>query len=102
MSVSTNTSSVRLLAFDVFGAVVDWRSSVSAEGEQLGKTKGPRIEWTAFADAWRAIYHLPVELFELEPEQVPMIAAHEHDLQSARKRGLRTAFVHRPLEHGAG
>ena len=31
-----------------------------------------------------------------------MVAAHEHDLQSAQKYGLRTAFVHRPLEHGPG
>ena len=38
----------------------------------------------------------------LKPEQVMMVAAHEHDLQSARKHGLRTAFVHRPMEHGPG
>jgi 2-haloacid dehalogenase len=30
------------------------------------------------------------------------VAAHEHDLQAAQKHGLRTAFVHRPLEHGPG
>jgi 2-haloacid dehalogenase len=49
--------SVKVLAFDVFGTVVDWRSSVIAEGEQLGKTKGLKVDWTAFADAWRAVYH---------------------------------------------
>ena len=32
--------SVKVLAFDVFGTVVDWRASVIAEGEQLGKRKG--------------------------------------------------------------
>jgi 2-haloacid dehalogenase len=31
-----------------------------------------------------------------------MVAAHEHDLQSARKHGLRTAYVHRPMERGPG
>ena len=31
---------IKVLAFDVFGTVVDWRSSVIAEGEQLGKAKG--------------------------------------------------------------
>ena len=51
-----NIPKIKLLAFDVFGTVVDWRSSVIAEGEQLGKTKGINIDWTAFADAWRAIY----------------------------------------------
>jgi 2-haloacid dehalogenase len=205
---------VKLLAFDVFGTVVDWRSSVIAEGEQLSKAKGLNVDWPSFVDAWRAIYRpymdkvqigefpwtklddlhrmmlaealkkfgieslsteekehfnrvwhrlkpwpdsvsglerlksrfviatlsngnialltnmakhaglpwdcilsaenvrrykpdpaiyrLPGELFDLKPEQVMMVAAHEHDLQSAAKHGLRTAYVHRPMEHGAG
>jgi 2-haloacid dehalogenase len=206
--------SIKVLAFDVFGTVVDWRSSVIAEGEQLGKTKGLSVDWAALADAWRAVYRptldrvrngelpwtkldvlhrmsleeilkkfkidglsedekarfnrvwhrlkpwpdsvpglrrlktrfvistlsngnislltnmakhtgLPWDcilsaenihhykpdrevyllvpgLFDLKPEEVMMVAAHEHDLQSAQKYGLRTAFVHRPLEHGPG
>lgn len=214
MSNANVTSQVKLLAFDVFGTVVDWRSSVTAEGEQLGKAKGINIDWAAFADAWRAIYRpymdkvengelpwtklddlhrmmlaetlrkfaiqsltddetehfnrvwhrlkpwpdsvpglqrlksrfvittlsngnislltnmakhaglpwdcilsaenvrrykpapevylLAPQLFDLKPEQVMMVAAHERDLQSARKHGLRTAFVHRPAEHGPG
>ncbi len=205
---------LKLLAFDVFGTVVDWRSSVIAEGERLGATKGITIEWEAFADGWRsiyrpymdrvlsgavpwtklddlhrqmleetlnrfgietlteqekrhfnrawhrlnpwpdsaaglqrlkskfviatlsngnislltnmakqaglpwdcvlsaenvqrykpdpAVYQLAPRLFDLAPEQVMMVAAHEHDLQSAKKHGLRTAYVHRPLEHGPG
>jgi 2-haloacid dehalogenase len=47
---------VKLLVFDVFGTVVDWRSSVIAEGEQLGKAKKLRVDWAAFADAWRGAY----------------------------------------------
>src|SRR5262245_9736942 len=49
-------TSVNVLAFDVFGTVVDWRSSVIAEGEQLGRMKGLKVDWSAFADAWRAVY----------------------------------------------
>jgi len=210
----SQTESLKLLAFDVFGTVVDWRSSVIAEGEQLGKVKGLDIDWAAFADGWRSIYRpymdkvqngelpwtklddlhrmmltetlkkfdihslsdeekeqlnrvwhrlkpwpdsvaglqrlksrfviaplsngnislltnmakhtalpwdcilsaenvrrykpdpsvylLAPQLFDLKPDQVMMVAAHEHDLQSARKHGLRTAYVHRPLEHGPG
>ena len=206
--------SLRILAFDVFGTVVDWRSSVIAEGEQLGKSKRLTVDWAAFADAWRsvyrptldrvlsgdlpwtklddlhrmsleemlkrfkieglgeeeithfnhvwhrltpwpdsvpglhrlksrftittlsngnvslltnmaknaglpwdcilsaenvrrykpdpAVYRLVPELFDLKPEQIMMVAAHEHDLQAAQKHGLRAAFVHRPLEHGPG
>jgi 2-haloacid dehalogenase len=205
---------IKVLAFDVFGTVVDWRSSVIAEGEQLGKAKGLNIDWAAFADAWRSIYRpymdrvgagelpwtkldhlhrqmleetlakfgidaltndekedlnrvwhrlnpwpesvaglrrlksrfvittlsngnisllthmakhaglpwdcilsaenvrrykpdpevylLIPQLFDLKPEQVMMVAAHEHDLQSAQKHGLSTAYVQRPMEHGPG
>ena len=51
-----SAAAVKVLAFDVFGTVVDWRSSVIAEGEQLGKTKKLNVDWAAFADAWRAVY----------------------------------------------
>ena len=43
---------VRALVFDVFGTVVDWRSSVAAEVRALGWPVDP----AAFADAWRAGY----------------------------------------------
>jgi len=48
------------------------------------------------------VYLLVSQLFDLQPEQVMMVAAHEHDLQSAQKHGLRTAYVHRPMERGPG
>jgi 2-haloacid dehalogenase len=38
---------VKALAFDVFGTVVDWRTSIIREGQLLTK---------AFADAWRGGY----------------------------------------------
>jgi 2-haloacid dehalogenase len=47
---------VRALAFDVFGTVVDWRSSIIREGELLTAAKGLKVDWPAFADAWRAGY----------------------------------------------
>ncbi len=47
---------VKALLFDVFGTVVDWRGSVIAEGRALGRSKRLRVDWPAFADAWRAGY----------------------------------------------
>src|SRR2546421_6235653 len=47
---------VRALAFDVFGTVVDWRSSIIREAELLAAAKGLRVDCPAFADAWRAGY----------------------------------------------
>jgi 2-haloacid dehalogenase len=44
------------LVFDVFGTVVDWRSTVIREGEKLGQEKNLDVDWPAFADAWRSRY----------------------------------------------
>jgi 2-haloacid dehalogenase len=205
---------VQLLVFDTFGTVVDWRSSVIAEGEKLGREKGWKVDWPAFADAWRGgygpslnrvrsgalpwtkldalhratleellvrfkieglneeerqhfnkvwhrlhpwpdavagltrlrkryviaplsngnvslltemgkfaslpwdcilstelvrhykpdreTYLMPGELFDLPPSAVMMVAAHPGDLDAAKALGLRTAYVHRPLENGSG
>ena len=50
------TQEVRALCFDIFGTVVDWRSSIIREGEQLGARLGLIQDWATFADAWRAGY----------------------------------------------
>jgi 2-haloacid dehalogenase len=203
---------VQILVFDTFGTVVDWRGSVIAEGEQLGRAKGLKVDWAAFADAWRGGYgpsmnrvrrgelpwtkldtlhrmtldellvkfkienlteaekkHLNLvwhrlkpwpdavsglnrlgkrfvlaplsngnlslltnmakqanlpwdcilstelvrrykpdketylmapEFFDVEPSAVMMVAAHSGDLDAAKALGLKTAYVHRPLEFG--
>jgi 2-haloacid dehalogenase len=52
---------VRALVFDVFGTVVDWRSSIVREGRALGARLGIEVDWEAFADAWRARYQPSME-----------------------------------------
>ena len=47
---------VKALTFDVFGTVVDWRTSIIREGELLGRAKNLKVDWAAFADAWRGGY----------------------------------------------
>jgi 2-haloacid dehalogenase len=47
-------------------------------------------------------YLRPAALLALEPGEVMLAAAHEGDLAAARKTGLATAFIARPLEHGPG
>jgi 2-haloacid dehalogenase len=49
-------ASVKALVFDTFGTVVDWRSSVSREMEELAKRKGFSVDAVKFAEAWRAGY----------------------------------------------
>jgi len=59
--VTIDPASIRALTFDVFGTVVDWRSSLIREGEALGRAKGLRVSWSAFADAWRGFYQPMLE-----------------------------------------
>ena len=47
---------VKALVFDVFGTVVDWRTSIIEECTKLGKAKGVEADWGLFADAWRGKY----------------------------------------------
>lgn len=205
---------IKALVFDVFGTMVDWRSSIARETEALLAPLGVTVNWLAFADAWREQYQpameevragrlpfskldvlhrrnldviltqfaidqvdeaarrdlnlawhrldawpdvspglqalkaryllapcsngnisLMVDLarrngfpwdailgaevardykpkpevylaaasaFDLQPDQVMMVAAHSSDLAAAAAVGLRTAFVARPDEHGPG
>jgi 2-haloacid dehalogenase len=47
---------VKALVFDVFGTVVDWRSSIIAEAEAFGVRKGIKVDWAALVDRWRGGY----------------------------------------------
>ena len=47
---------IKALLFDVFGTVVDWRSSVIREAAAFGKANGITADWPALADAWRGKY----------------------------------------------
>jgi len=50
------------LLFDVFGTCVDWRGSITREGEALGRRLGiAGVDWAAVADAWRAQYQPQME-----------------------------------------
>ena len=55
------TPDVGALVFDVFGTVVDWRSSIIREGRALGARLRIDVDWAAFADEWRARYQPSME-----------------------------------------
>ncbi|MFM0392065.1 haloacid dehalogenase type II [Paraburkholderia phytofirmans] len=48
------------------------------------------------------VYVDTVEILGLNPAEVCMVAAHNSDLAAARRCGLKTAFIVRPVEHGPG
>jgi 2-haloacid dehalogenase len=76
----------------------------------LNMAKRAGIPWDAIlgAEVVRAYKPMPeaylrtASLLDLPPQDVIMVAAHNDDLAAARRCGLRTAFVPRPSEHGAG
>ncbi|ABM34048.1 haloacid dehalogenase type II [Paracidovorax citrulli] len=71
--------------------------------------KGAGLPWDCIlsAEVFRAykpdpaVYLGAARVFDLEPAQVMMVAAHHEDLEAARACGLRTAYVERPHEFGA-
>ena len=55
------TPTVKALFFDVFGTLVDWRTGVAREAERVLSPHGHRVDWSAFADAWRDEYQPGME-----------------------------------------
>ena len=51
----------KALIFDVFGTLVDWRSSIAREAQTLLSPLGLSTDWHAFADDWRNEYQPAME-----------------------------------------
>ena len=62
-------ASVQAICFDVFGTLVDWRSGVAREAKRVIQPRGYSLDWTAFADAWRAEYQPGME--EVRSGRIP-------------------------------
>lgn len=82
-----SNGNVSLLTNMAKNAGLPWDCILSAE---LSRHYKPDPE------AYRSACHL----LDLPPSQVLMVAAHEGDLRAAAAVGMRTAYVHRPLEYG--
>ena len=48
---------IEVVAFDVFGTLVDWHTSITAALQEVGGRAGIDADWPAVASAWRALYH---------------------------------------------
>jgi 2-haloacid dehalogenase len=78
---------VKALFFDVFGTLVDWRSSIAREAEALLKPKGVALDYFAFADAWRGEYQGTME--EVRAGRIPFCKLdilHRRNLEITLKR----------------
>ena len=84
-------TAVRAMFFDVFGTLVDWRTSVAREAERILGPLGHKLDWLAFADAWRGEYQPGME--EVRSGRIPFCrldVLHRHNLERFIPRfGLR-------------
>ncbi len=60
---------VKALFFDVFGTLVDWRMGIARESEKVLSPLGYKLDWFAFADAWRSEYQPGME--EVRAGRIP-------------------------------
>jgi len=65
----TTLHGVKALVFDVFGTLVDWRSSIAREVAALLGPRGLPVDAGAFADAWRDQYQPAME--EVRAGRIP-------------------------------
>jgi 2-haloacid dehalogenase len=75
-------TAVRAMFFDVFGTLVDWRTSVAREAERILGPHGYKLDWLAFADAWRGEYQPGME--EVRSGRIPFCrldVLHRHNLE---------------------
>lgn len=52
---------IKALLFDVFGTVVDWRTSIRDDLNEYFEPLGISRDWEAFAQDWRALYQPAME-----------------------------------------
>jgi 2-haloacid dehalogenase len=76
-------SDVKALVFDVFGTVVDWRSSLIADFTKWEATRGITADWIALVDAWRGVYMASMDEVRQHPERgyVILDALHRRSLE---------------------
>jgi 2-haloacid dehalogenase len=62
-------ATIKALFFDVFGTLVDWRTSIAREAKAVLEPLGHNADWLAFADAWRDEYQPGME--EVRAGRIP-------------------------------
>ena len=88
MLCSLSNGNIGLLANMAKHAKLPWDCILSAE---IFKHYKPHPE----------TYLGVARIFDVQPDDVLMVAAHQDDLAGARACGLQTAYIERPLEFGA-
>ncbi|MET4231562.1 haloacid dehalogenase type II [Bradyrhizobium sp. 482_C4_N1_1] len=82
----------KVLAFDVFGTVVDWHSSIAREVTLFLARHLPDVEPSAFALEWRYLYQPAMEECRSGRRPYTLLDQLHHEtlLQLLQRHGLRT------------
>jgi len=90
---------VQALFFDVFGTLMDFRTSIAREAQAILAPLGHNLDWPAFADAWRGEYQPAME--EVRAGTIPfskLDVLHRRNLERILPRfhvtGLDEATLH--------
>jgi len=96
----SDLSQIKALIFDVFGTVVDWRTSLINDFTAWGKKRGINADWTALVDGWRAVYAASMDEVRKHPERgyVILDTLHRQSLEKLVEQlsisGLDDADLH--------
>jgi 2-haloacid dehalogenase len=65
----SDLTEVKALVFDVFGTVVDWRTSLINDFTAWSQRRGVKGDWTALVDGWRGLYIGSMDEVRRHPER---------------------------------
>ena len=77
---------MRVLLFDVFGTVVDWRSSLIGIAEATAARSGLRADWAGVVDDWRRAYQPALDRARQDAVWRDLDAVHRVTLDGALAR----------------
>ncbi|MEM8976608.1 MAG: haloacid dehalogenase type II, partial [Pseudomonadota bacterium] len=92
---------VKALVFDVFGTVVDWRSSCIRELTSFGNARGiTNVDWAQFADDWRGLYQPSMEEVRTNRRDFTILdTLHRESLITLLRRYDITMLAEHETEH---
>ncbi|MGJ5045793.1 haloacid dehalogenase type II [Bradyrhizobium oligotrophicum] len=97
----SDLSMVKALVFDVFGTVVDWRTSLINDFTAWSKTRGIQGDWTALVDGWRGLYVGSMDEVRKHPERgyVILDVLHRRSLETLVAKLGVTGLTEADLDH---
>ncbi|MGJ4900294.1 haloacid dehalogenase type II [Bradyrhizobium sp. HKCCYLS2058] len=97
----SDLSMVKALVFDVFGTVVDWRTSLINDFTAWSKTRGIQGDWTALVDGWRGLYVGSMDEVRKHPERgyVILDVLHRRSLETLVAELGITGLTEADLDH---